>query len=273
MRCRLRALAVLAALVVASLDLPRSAWAEDPAADAARWQDLRQMLFAGHSLTPAKGQIALEAPDRAMDAALVPVTLTLDATLPLKAVYLVVDNNPSPLVGTFRFGPAAVPVQLKTRIRVDAYTHMHAVAETADGRWFVVERYIKAAGGCSAPATKDAQLALERLGQMRLKTVAEGPAGAPSGAITAQLLISHPNYNGMQMDQVTRTYTPARFIRDVTISSGGALVLQLEADISLSEDPALTFTYHPQGPLAVTVRDSTDATFSHTFQGDGPDGR
>ncbi|MEA1673357.1 quinoprotein dehydrogenase-associated SoxYZ-like carrier [Nitrospirillum sp. BR 11163] len=259
---------LFAALLLSVLAVPLQAWAEDPAADAARWQDLRQALFANHTLTPAKGQIALVAPDRAMDAALVPVTLTLDPTLSLKALYLVVDNNPAPLVGTFHFGPAAVPVQVKTRVRVDAYTHMHAVAETTDGRWFVAERYVKAAGGCSAPATKDAVLAMERLGQMRLKMVADGPAGLPKGSVTAQLLISHPNYNGMQMDQVTRNYTPARFVRDVTVKSGDALVFTLEADISLSEDPALTFSYRPQGPLAVTVRDSTDATFSHSFQGD-----
>ncbi|TWB37231.1 quinoprotein dehydrogenase-associated SoxYZ-like carrier [Nitrospirillum pindoramense] len=263
MTSRLFALALL--LVLA---LPLQGRAEDQTADAARWQDLRQILFANHTLAPAKGQIALEAPDRAMDAALVPVTVTLDPGLPLKALYLVVDNNPAPLVGTFHFGPAAVPVQVKTRVRVDAYTHMHAVAETTDGRWFVTDRYVKAAGGCSAPATKDAALAMERLGQMRLKTVAEGPTGLPKGAVTAQLLISHPNYNGMQMDQVTRNYTPARFVRDVTVKSGDTLVFQLEADISLSEDPAITFSYQPKGPLSVTVRDSTDATFSHVFQGD-----
>ncbi|TWB20412.1 sulfur-oxidizing protein SoxY [Nitrospirillum amazonense] len=263
MKSRLFALVLLSILTA-----PLFARAEDPAADAARWQDLRQTLFAAHTLTPAKGQIALDAPDRALDAALVPVTLTLDPKLALKALYLVVDNNPAPLVGTFHFGPAAVPAQVKTRIRVDAYTHMHAVAETTDGRWFVTERYIKAAGGCSAPATKDAALAMERLGQMRLKMVADGPAGLPKGAVTAQLLISHPNYNGMQMDQVTRNYTPARFVRDITVKSGAALVFQLEADISLSEDPAITFSYRPQGPLAITVRDSTDATFSHTFPGD-----
>jgi sulfur-oxidizing protein SoxY len=259
---------LFAVLLLSALAVPLGAGAEDAAADAARWQDLRQILFANHSFTPAKGQIAVDAPDRAMDAALVPVTLTLDPKLSLKALYLVVDNNPSPLVGTFHFGPAAVPTQVKTRIRVDAYTHLHAVVETTDGHWFVAERYIKAAGGCSAPATKDAALAMERLGQMRLKPVAEGPAGLPKGAVTAQLLISHPNYNGMQMDQVTRNYTPARFVRDVTVKSGDTLVFTLEADISLSEDPALTFSYRPEGPLAVTVRDSTDATFSHTFQGD-----
>ncbi|MDE1149929.1 MAG: quinoprotein dehydrogenase-associated SoxYZ-like carrier [Azospirillaceae bacterium] len=246
------------------------AFAETDAEAAARWQDLRQALFAGHDLAPAaKGQIALEAPDRALDAALVPVTLTLDAGLAVKALYLVVDNNPSPLVGTFHFGPAAVPRQVKTRIRVDAYTNLHAVVETADGHWYVTERYVKAAGGCSAPATKDAQLAMERLGQMRLRTVPPAD-GLPAGVVTAQLLISHPNYNGMQMDQVTRMYTPARYIRDVTVKSGGALVFTLDADISLSEDPAITFSYRPQGTaaLAVTVRDSTDATFSHSFQGD-----
>ena len=87
----------------------------------------------------------------------------------IKTLYLMVDGNPSPLAGTFHFGPAADPHSLKTRVRVDQYTLMHAVAETTDGRLFVAERFVKAAGGCSAPSLKDPKLAMSRMGQMRLR--------------------------------------------------------------------------------------------------------
>lgn len=242
-----------------------TAWsAEDEAARAARWQDLRHAVFGDRSVQDGSGVIALDAPVRAMDAALVPVTITLSGDKKIAGVYVMVDENPSPLAGTFHFGPAADPRVLKTRLRVDQYTLIHAVAETDTGELFATDRYVKAAGGCSAPSTKDAKLALERLGQMRLRVEGSAKPGEPA---TAQLLISHPNFNGMQMDQVTRNYTPARFIQDITVRDGDALVFRLEADISLSEDPAITFGFIPQGaaPLNVEVQDSSEAVFRRSF--------
>jgi sulfur-oxidizing protein SoxY len=71
----------------------------------------------------------------------------------------------------------------------------------------------------------------------------------------------------MQMDQMTRNYTPARFIQDVKVTRGDALVFDLEADISLSEDPAITFGVLGKTPMPVTVEvhDSTNATFKQSF--------
>ena len=247
---------------------------EDDAARQARWQDLRQAVFGDRRVEDGAGVITLEAPPRALDAALVPITIDLAEPTKVKAVYLMIDANPSPLAGTFHFGPAADARELRTRVRVDAYTLMHAVAETEDGHLFAAERFVKAAGGCSAPSTKDQKLAMARLGQMKLKPVgteAEGEAAANTGHDMVQLLISHPNYNGMQMDQLTRNYTPARFIQDVKVTRGGALVFDLAADISLSEDPAITFglangaTGDSAAPVTVEVHDSADATFKQSF--------
>ena len=245
---------------------------EDEATRAARWQDLRHAMFGEKALADGAGVISLEAPYRAQDAALVPITVTTDpagggAGGKIKAVYILVDGNPSPLAGIFRFGPLADPHELKTRVRVDRYTLMHAVAETEDGRLFVAERFVKAAGGCSAPSLKDPKLAMSRMGKMRLRT--EGEAAFGEGqTIMAQLLISHPNNNGMQVDQLTHNYIPARFIQDVEVSFQGEQVFTLEADISLSEDPAITFGFSPSGPgtLTVKVDDSTKATFEHAFR-------
>ena len=247
------------------------ALAEDEAARAARWADLKSAVFGERPVLDGTGVISLEAPARALDAALVPVTVSLSAGGgsgggKVEAVWLLVDGNPSPLAGTFRFGPAADPRILKTRVRVDQYTLIHAVAETADGRLFATERFVKAAGGCSAPSTKDAKLAMSRLGQMRLRLDGEGNL-AEGETATAHLLISHPNNNGMQMDQVTRHFTPARYIQDVTVRYGDDLVLSVAADISLSEDPVITFGFRPHGagPMRVDMQDSTQARFKQEF--------
>lgn len=265
----MRAIAVALGLTLCAAT---PAWAEeDPEARAARWVDLKQAVFGDRVVTDGTGVITLEAPARALDAAVVPVSISLSAgggtgAGRVKAVWLLVDGNPSPLAGTFKFGPAADPRSLKTRVRVDQYTLVHAVAETEDGRLFASERYVKAAGGCSAPSTKDPQLAMSRLGQMRLRLDGEAPLH-DGEATTAQLLISHPNNNGMQVDQLTHNFVPPRYIQDVTVRYGDAMVLSVDADISLSEDPVITFGFIPQGsgPMRVDVLDSTQAKFHQEF--------
>jgi sulfur-oxidizing protein SoxY len=239
---------------------------EDDAARATRWQELRHAVFGDREVSDGSALITLAAPDRALDAALVPVGITIAKPDAVKTLWLLIDDNPSPLAGTFHFGPAADAHLLKLRVRVDAYTLIHAVTETADGRLFGVARFVKASGGCSAPATGDQQLALARLGRMKLKPVAE-PDAAP-GATELQLLISHPNFNGMQMDQATRLYTPARYIQTIAVSTGGRSVFDLDADISLSEDPAITFGLHPAPgePILVEMGDSSKAVFRQSFE-------
>ena len=270
------ALGLTLCATVVTLGTAGPAWAEeDPQARAERWVDLKHAVFGDRVVTDGTGVVTLDAPVRALDAALVPVSISLAAgggSGPgrVKAIWLLVDGNPSPLAGTFKFGPAADPRSLKTRVRVDQYTLVHAVAETEDGRLFASERYVKAAGGCSAPSTKDPQLALSRLGQMRLRLDGEAPLHDGEAA-TAQLLISHPNNNGMQVDQLSHNFVPPRYIQDVTVSYGDAMVLSVDADISLSEDPVITFGFVPQGsgPMRVDVLDSTRAKFHQEFPLDG----
>jgi sulfur-oxidizing protein SoxY len=251
-------------LVLAPLAILPAQAEEDDATRAARWQELQHTMFGDRPVQAGGALITLDAPPRALDAALVPITVTLADTAKVKTLYVLIDDNPSPLAGTFHFGPAADARELRLRVRIDSYTLLHAVAETEDGQLYATETFVKAAGGCSAPSTGDSQLALERLGQMKLKPVAD----LAPGRTAAQLLISHPNFNGMQMDQVTRNYTPARFIQDIKVSEKGVLIFDLESDISLSEDPTITFGYVPQGtaPLDVEVRDSTNAVFKRSFE-------
>lgn len=261
---------IIASLLALGLVTPALA-EEDEAARAARWQDLKQSLFGDRPVTEGTDVIALDAPARALDAATVPISISLPDASPVgvsgkvKTIWLLVDGNPSPLAGKFQFGPAGDAHSLKTRVRVDQYTLIHAVAETEDGKLFATSKFVKAAGGCSAPSSKDAQVANSRIGQMRLRFREDSPA--EDGVITANLLISHPNNNGMQMDQVSHTYIPPRYIQDIEIHSGDALVVSAETDISLSEDPAITFGLRPEGDgkLRVEVKDSAGADFRREF--------
>lgn len=238
--------------------------AEDAELRAARWQDLKQTIFGERELHDGRGVLRLDAPQRALDAAIVPIGLELIGNEPIKGVYLVIDSNPSPLAAHFIFGPKAEARRLSLRVRVDQYTNVHAIAESGNGRLYEVEEFVKAAGGCSAPAGADDAEALKELGRMKLRLAGEFAPGRP---MQAQLMIRHPNYSGMQMDQVTRHYTPAHYIRSIDIAFEGEQVLHLDADISLSTDPVITFGFVPdsEGRMQVIARDNKNTTFDQTF--------
>lgn len=243
----------------------------DAASRAARWQQLEAALFAGKHLEEAGPAVRIDAPPRALDAALVPVTVQVRPDVKVRGLYLVIDSNPAPLAAHVSFGPAADPHVFRLRVRVDQYTDMHAVAETPDGRMLVAARFVKAAGGCSAPAGSDDAQALADVGRMKLQLRSSVASGRP---VQAQLMVRHPNFNGMQMNQITRFYTPARFIRSIDVAWNGAggegtPVFHMDADISLSTDPVIGFTLVPgadHGQLRVLVKDTSNASFEHSFE-------
>jgi sulfur-oxidizing protein SoxY len=72
----------------------------------------------------------------------------------------------------------------------------------------------------------------------------------------------------MQMDQVSRNYIPADFLRETRITYNGELVLALESDISISEDPSFTFAFvpgAPSGELKAEISDSNDRHFQQSW--------
>ena len=242
---------------------PAPAQQMDEAARQARWADLRHAILGDRAVTDGAAVVHIEAADRAEDAAIVPITISIDPTIrkDVRTLYFVVDDNPSPLAATFHFGALAEPSAIATRVRIDDYTYMHAVAELADGTLYVTQRFIKAAGGCSAPASGNPEAALQRLGKMKMSFQGTPHLGQPA---TAQLLISHPNNSGLQMDQLTRNYIPADFIQEITVSYGNEPVVTVYSDITLSEDPSIRFAFVPQKPgdVQVEVNDSNQRHFS-----------
>src|SRR5690349_20683184 len=144
-RLTMRPMLIFVCALLATLALPLTAAAEvDEATRAERWESLRATIFGDRVVADGAGRVSNEAPSRAEDAALVPVKIAFDETLrrEVKRLYLVIDDNPSPLAGRFTFGPAAEPRSIATRVRVDDYTYFHAVAETADGRLYGVAHFI-----------------------------------------------------------------------------------------------------------------------------------
>ena len=182
---------------------------------------------------------------------------------------LIVDENPGPLAARVRFGPAGDPRALGLRVRVDGYTNVHAVATLADGSMVANAAFVKGAGGCSAPIGVSDVEAMAGMGDMRMKFA----EGGPEGAGKATLMVRHPNFNGMQMNQVTRLYTPARYVTDVEVTRGGELVFAMQSDISLATNPVIDFLYRrgSDAPFTVSVTDSEGQRWSQEFPAPGAD--
>jgi sulfur-oxidizing protein SoxY len=232
------------------------------------WAVIRPQLFGERVIEDGAPVVELVAPKRADDAALVPVDLHVrrrEGAPAVKAVTLVIDENPAPLAATFTFGEEPRSFDLSTRVRVNSYSFVRAIAEMTDGKLHMVKAYVKAAGGCSAPASKDMAEAKAHLGQIRFR-VFSGP-----GSGEAQVQIRHPNYSGLQMDQLTRLYTPAWFVETVTVSRGGRPLFRMDGGISISEDPTFRFSYEPSGePITVEAQDTEKQVFRAAFPGGPP---
>ncbi len=267
------AMAVVFALAFGSLAGTAIA-ADDKDQSKDPWPELVRDVFNGRDLADGAGVIAIEMPYRAEDASVVPVTLRTTLapgdTRAVKAITLVIDQNPAPVAATFQTGPGVT--MISTRVRVDSYTNVHAVAELSDGRLYASTVYVKASGGCSAPTAKNAEEAKANLGQMRFRQFAhpavkpaDGPASTPR---EAQIMIRHPNNSGLQRDQVTLLYVPAFFVRQIRVWQGDEQVLAMDGGISMSEDPNIRFNYRPNG--AAEFRVEAVDTDGHVFKGAWP---
>ena len=148
--------------------------------DAAIWDGIRNDLFGTREIVDGAGKIALEAPYRAEDASTVPISIRMPADFAkgVKALTLVIDKNPSPVVATFTYGDAAGTGEriLATRVRIDQYSERPR--HRRDGR----RQTLYGDDGSSKPRaaarrrlSKDAEEAAKTMGKMRVKTAFKDP--------------------------------------------------------------------------------------------------
>ncbi len=260
-------------ILIASLVLGASSvYAADPDPDTNTeiWSKVRKSLFENRPISEKADKIIqLDTPVRAEDASTVPVSIkTQSQQNPneyVKKVYLLVDKNPSPIAAVFTFSPDSGRADLETRIRIEEYSYVRAVAEMNDGKLYSVSRYVKASGGCSAPAGKDQAEAMSKIGKIKMRLENDVKYNQPN---LVQLMVSHPNNSGLAMDQVTRLFVPAHYVRRVNVTYADKPVMTADVDFSISENPNFRFYFLPKekGVLKAEVEDSTDKKFNSTLE-------
>lgn len=227
---------------------------------------LKDKLFPGKAIEEDQQTIELTAPYRAEDPALVPIQITSkfpqSADRYIKNITVVIDNNPVPFSASFDFTPGSGKADIATRMRVNAYTHIRAIAETSDGKLHMVKTFVKASGGCSAPIGTDLEAAKARMGKMKFRL--DGDKATLGQPNPVQLLVSHPNITGLQMDQISRMVLPAHYVTEVKVTFGGHPVLTAKTDIAISADPNFRFYFTPDqaGELKAEIKDNLGNQYS-----------
>lgn len=233
------------------------------------WENLASSLFGERELIEGEGQrvINIKAPSRAENDALVPIQITTESpnglNSTLKNIYLTVDINPSPVAAKFTVSPARDLGGIATRVRVNGYTYIRAIAEMSDGTLYMDKQWVKSRGaGCSAPPGTNQEDAKQSLGKMRFKF--SKPLGGSVGqSKVVQLMISHPNNTGMQRDQISTMFIPQSYVKEVDVLFNNESILKAETSFTISENPSFRFRFDPDesGELVARMKDTDDREF------------
>ena len=229
------------------------------------WGPIKQLMFGERVINPdAREVIRVYLNVRADDASTVPVVVKaqIDQTETefIKSIYLIVERNPSPTAGVFRFTPNSGRAQVETRLRFEDFSFVRAVAEMNDGRLYMAQRWVKAAGGCSAPNGK--KLAESLLGKMKVRF--DDDVITYHRPNLVQLMIRHPNESPLAAN--FEAGQVPQFVRSVKVTFDGKPVMDAQVDFSLSDNPNFRFFFRPEakGQLDIEVEDTHDRRFSHS---------
>lgn len=236
------------------------------------WTVIKDLMFGDRVINPDDREvIRVFLNTRADDASTVPVMINglidQSPTEYIKTMYLIVDRNPIPTAGIFRFTPDSGRVKMETRLRFEQYSFVRAIAELNDGRLYMSQRWVMAAGGCSAPLGKN--VGADSIGKMRFRMDDQIEYDKP---MLIELQVRHPNESALASD-LEPDQVP-QFIRNVNVDYNGRPVMSGEVNFSLSDNPVFRFYFVPraEGELNVRVEDTHDSVFTQSFRVSEDDG-
>ena len=214
------------------------------------WKEwLKEDLYGSKKIVQTK-DIIIESPYRAIDSGNVPIVITTKSKDLIKFT-LIIDENPTPCCATFEF--VGLLPYIETNIRVNAYTHLTVVAEDIDGNLYVNRKYIKAAGGCSATPIVDSDVPKDRVDIIDDKLHFD----------KKKIQFNHPNYSGLQFNQLTRTEIPADYIDSVVVKTSKG-IFSYEGTIGISQNHY--FTLYSGNIEKIIYTDNLGNNYEETYE-------
>ena len=215
------------------------------------WDDYLKQEVVGDKTVWYDNSILLQTPYRALDPAGVEISIydRAPGITDYTKLTLVIDENPTPCCATFEFWNI-VP-HIMTNIRVNAYTDIRVISENNYDALRYNKQYIKAAGGCSAPPvlTSDKPFGTINLIQSNGWT---------------KIKIWHPNFSGMQFNQLTRSEIPAEYINKVQMWVDDKLVWEYNGTIGIAQDVFFMMPIYTEGKhVRVYAKDNLGNEFEY----------
>ena len=127
----------------------------------------------------------------------------------------------------------------------------------------MAENFVRGSGGCAAPPLGDLDNMIASAGKMKIKVK---NVEEKDGIAEAKIMISHPQFNGLQANPVTTEMIEAYFIYNIEVTYNDKVVMALESDISISQDPTFRFNFPvgEGGDLKITAKDTDGNIYSHS---------
>ena len=213
------------------------------------WDEwIKETIFGEEIIEDGSDFIYIEAPYRALNGGNVPIKIYTKSPGIVKYT-LIIDENPTPCCATFEFWEM-VP-HIMTNIRVNAYTNLRVISENEFDELRYNKQYIKAAGGCSAPPV----------------LISDKPFGTinliQSNGWT-KIKIWHPNFSGMQFNQLTRSEIPAEYIDNVKMWVDDNLVWEYNGTIGIAQDVFFMMPIHTIGKhVEIYAKDNLGNEFEY----------
>ncbi len=202
-----------------------SAWSKS-AFDAVGLQDALTSLAIGNTLQTK--ELQLVAPDKAENGAIIQIEAT--SLLPnTEAIYVLVDKNPTALLGKYEFKNGAQPFFV-TRIKMAETSDVTIIAKVGEQFYATSKKVEVLENGCGGGGSANEKF--EPSMKLRAKL---------NGDVTeVKAIIIHPMHTGRGKDDLDNII-PAHFIQTAMVSLNDKPVLEMQLGTGISKNPYLTF--------------------------------
>ncbi|GGD41939.1 hypothetical protein GCM10011358_27280 [Sinisalibacter lacisalsi] len=195
--------------------------------------------FDAEELQP--GRIEITMPEFSDSGQSVPMDLYVPADMTPedhpRVVRVYAARNPRPRVIALYFTPACGEAWVSTRVRLDSFQDVVAVAEMADGETFRAVRRVNVTYGACEEAVANNQFPLGWQPKIRISTPDQV---APGEIFTVRTIINHPMETGLRYNS-SGLLIPVRIVERFSCRIGGEEVFGAKLEPAIASNPYLAF--------------------------------
>ena len=176
-------------------------------------------------------EIEINAPSRAENGAIVQVEIS--SHIPnTEAIALLVDKNPTALIGNYMFNHGALP-NMVTRIKMAETSEIKVIVKSGN-QYFIAKQLVTVLeNGCGGTSSSNEKFFSSM--KVRAKLSTDNPNIAQLKAI-----ITHPMHTGQGKD-LEGEIIPAHFIQLITIRHNEKPAIEMQLGTGIAKNPYLTF--------------------------------